>query len=145
MQPPARTAQRAPQRRQIFTGANRFEFDQTKRPPNMAYEWKRVTLAGQEDPENMILAEQNGWTPVPAERHPELAGVRAPKGSEIRRGGLILMEQPIEYKDEAKEMDNFAARHAVESQISRLGLQARQTGARGIRRTMESVSGEEVE
>lgn len=144
-----RADQRMPQRRRIFTPGNRFEYDESKTPPGMTYQWVRATLAGQEDPENLILAEQNGWTPVPAGRHPELAGLRAaetnPNG-EIRRGGQILMEQPKEYYQEAQEMDQFSARHAVESQIARLGLQARREGVkRPFHRTMEPVAGEEVE
>lgn len=143
---PIRAPQRAPQRRRIFTPGNRFEYDESKTPPGMVYQWVRATLAGQEDPENLILAEQNGWQCVPAGRHPELAGQRAAPESEIRRGGLVLMEQPKEWAQEAKEMDEFAARHAVESQISRLGLQARREGVKQpFRRTQEAIAGEEVE
>jgi hypothetical protein len=145
-QSPVRAPQRSPQRRRIFTSGNRFEFDETQIPSGMAYQWVRATLAGQEDPENLILAEQNGWQTVPAGRHPELAGSRVSPESEIRRGGLVLMEQPKEYQQESKEMDDFAARHAVESQISRLGLQARREGVKQpFRRSKETIGGEEIE
>lgn len=142
----ARAPQRIEQRRKIFNPANIFEFDESKIPNGMAYQWVVVTVGGAERPENLIIAEQNGWTPVPAGRHPELAGLRAPKDGAIIRGGQILMEQPKEYRQEAKEMDDFAARHAVESQIARLGLQARQQGVKqAFKRTMEPLAGGEVE
>lgn len=139
-----RQMQRLPPRR-TFTPANRFEFDESKIPAGMGYAWKRVTLAGKEDPENMILCEQNGWVPVPSERHPELVGARAIAGSSIIRGGQMLMELPKQYMDEAIADEKFVARHTVEEQIQRLGLQARQNGAKGIKRTMERIDTEVVE
>src|SRR4029079_10464326 len=92
-------------------------------------------LAGQEDEDNLIIAEQNGWKPVPASRHPELSGQRKaaenPDAAIVKRG-LMLMQQPIEYYEEAREMDKFAADNTIEQQIQRLGLQARQNGARSV-------------
>jgi len=144
-----RQQQRLPQRlppRQVFTPANRFDFDVNKIPPDMVYEWKRVTIGGKEDPENMILCEQNGWTPVPNERHPELVGARAPAGEAIVRGGQMLMQLPKQYKEEAVADEKFTAHHTVEEQIQRLGIQARQNGAKGIKRERRvAVEGEVVE
>lgn len=141
---PQRQTQRLPPR-QVFTPANRFDFDERKIPADMVYEWKRVTLGGKEDPENMILCEQNGWEPVPSERHPELVGARAIAGSSIVRGGQMLMQLPKQYKQEAIADEKFVAHHTVEEQIQRLGLQAKQNGARGIKRTMDRIDGEVVE
>lgn len=140
-----RTAQRAPQRRQIFTGTNKFDIDESRKPADMAYKWARKTIGGLPDEENMIMCDLNGWTPVPAERHPELAGRLAEKGSAIVRGGLQLMEQPQEYQDEARQMDRFEAKHTLEQQVQRLGLQSRRNGAKGIRRTVEAIDAEIVE
>lgn len=140
-----RTPQRPPQRRVIFNSTNKFDFDKSKIPPHMAYVWRRVSLAGQEDKENMIMAEMNGWTPVPANRHPELSGRSAKETEAIIRGGQMLMEQPKEYEKESREMDNFEAKNSLEEQIQRLGLQARRNGARGIGRSLETIAGEIVE
>lgn len=142
--PENRTIQRPPQRRMIYTGANRFDFDKSKIPPGQAYKWLRVTIAGQEDDENRIMAEMNGWTPVPANRHPELSGLSAKSDQAIVRGGLMLVEQPKEYEEESRNMDKFEARNSLEEQVQRLGLQARQNGARGIRRSIEPIEGEIV-
>jgi hypothetical protein len=135
-QPPRaaqRSEQRAPQRIMLRTGSNRFEFDQSLIPSGICYEWKRKTLFGQEDTENLITLEQNGWSPVPAERHPELMGRRAILGAEIVRGGLILMERPADITEEARELDTFAARNQVATQVQRLGLDGRRAAGRGIK------------
>lgn len=134
-----RTSQRAPQRRVIYTGTNRFDFDKSRIPEGMTYAYKRVTCGGMEDTEHQVLCEMNGWTPVPGNRHPELTGSR---GSElpIIRGGQMLMEQPTEWAEESRNLDNFTARHTLEEQVQRLGLAAKKSGAgRGIKRSMEVV------
>ncbi len=140
-----RAIQRPPQRRVIFNSANKFDFDKSKIPSHMSYVWRRVTLAGQEDKENLVMAEMNGWTPVPANRHPELAGRNAKETEAIVRGGQMLMEQPKEYEKESRDMENFEAKNSLEEQIQRLGLQARRNGARGIGRSLDTIAGEIVE
>jgi hypothetical protein len=134
---PQRSEQRVQQRITLRTGSNRFEFDRDLIPPGMTYEWKRKTIFGQDDQENMINLEQNGWTPVPAERHIELTGRRAVTGAEILRGGLVLMERPDEITAEAREMDTFAARHQVASQVQRLGLEGKRVAGKGFKTTYD--------
>lgn len=133
--PAQRSQQRVPQRLILRTGSNRFDLDQTLVPQGMTYEWKRKTMFGQEDTENLITLEHNGWEPVPADRHPELMGRRAIAGQEICRGGLMLMERPEEITDEAREIDTFAARHQVASQVQRLGLEGHRAAGKGIKTT----------
>jgi hypothetical protein len=134
-----RSEQRVQQRFTLRTGSNRFEFDQDLIPPGMTYEWKRKTMFGAEDTENMINLEHNGWTPVPAERHLELSGRRAVAGAEIVRGGLVLMERPAEITEEVRDMDTFAARHQVASQMQRLGLEGKRAAGKGIKTTYEPM------
>lgn len=133
-----RSEQRVPQRLTLRTGSNRYDFDRSVIPSGMTYEWKRKTLFGQDDTENMINLEHNGWTPVPAERHPELSGRRAATGSEIVRGGLILMERPDEITEEARELDTFAARHQVAAQVQRLGLEGKRAAGKGFKTTYDA-------
>lgn len=140
-----RAPQRPPQRRVIYNATNKFDFDRSRIPSHMSYVWRRVTLAGQEDKENLVMAEMNGWTPVPANRHPELAGRSAKETEAIIRGGQMLMEQPKEYAVESREMENFEAKNSLEEQIQRLGLQSRRNGARGIARSFDTIAGEIVE
>lgn len=131
--PVQRSEQRVPQRLVLRTGSNRFEFDRSMIPSGQTYEWKRKSVFGQEDHENLVNLEQNGWTPVPADRHPELSGRRAIAGAEICRGGLILMERPNEITEEARELDNFAAKHQVAAQVQRLGLEGKRVAGKGIK------------
>lgn len=146
----SRDQQRLPARlppRRVFNPTNRFDYDESKRPADVVYEWKLVTVGGMETPEEQILAEQNGWKPVPASRHPEMTGARAQKDGAIIRGGQILMELPKQWYDEAREMDQFTARHTVEEQIQRLGIEGRKNGGPrgGVKRgPMMPVSGEEI-
>jgi hypothetical protein len=126
-----RSEQRTPQRVVIRTSANRYDYDKSKQPAHMDYGWKRMTIAGQEDTEHLINCDENGWLPVPPERHPELAGRRT-KGSEIVRGGLVLMERPKEITEEARNLDKFAASHQVASQVQRLGLEGKTKVGKGI-------------
>lgn len=137
--PAQRSDQREPQRFILRTGSNRFEFDQSCIPGGMTYEWKRATIFGQEDTENLINLDQNGWSPVPAERHPELMGRRAVAGGEIRRGGLVLMERAQEITEEARDLDTFAARNQVATQVQRLGLEGKRAAGRGIKTHYEAV------
>lgn len=136
---PQRSAQRTPQRGIVIASAgNRFDVDMGKIPPGMTYEWKAQTVMGFELTEQQIMQEANGWVPVPPERHPELTGSRMAKDTKaIKRGGQILMERPKEITEESRNMDTFAARYAVASQLQKLKLTGHRAGGKGIKRTYE--------
>lgn len=142
----ARAPQRAlPPRTKIYNAANQFDYDTSKTPSDMKYQWIATSVAGQET-RNAIVAEMNGWRAVPADRHPELAGMRATSDQTIDIGGQRLYEIPLEWAQESIDVDNFAARNAVESQVARLGLASKREGVRApFRRSMEQVGGEDVE
>ncbi len=143
--PIQRSQQRVPQRPLVVrTGSNRFDFDRDMIPAGMVYEWRRKTMFGAEDVENLINLDMNGWTPVPADRHPELSGRRVTVGGEIVRGGLILLERPSEISDEARELDTFAARNQVAQQIQRLGLEGKRAAGKGIKTSYEAPEGANV-
>ena len=136
---PQRTPQRPPQRRVIHTGENRFNIDKTKIPQEMAYAWKRVSCGGMEDTEHQVICEMNGWTPVPGNRHPELAG-RNGGDRPIIRGGQMLMEQPKEWEKESRSLDEFAAKQTLEEQVQRYSLAGKKVGAKGVSRSREVIS-----
>lgn len=118
-----RTEQRQPmRRRKKLTSADKFYVDQARIPAGMTYEWRRHTIVGQEDREHMIDTYENGFTPVPAERHPELAGMGAKPGQQIERGGLVLMERPAELRDEALAEYGHDAKAQTNMQMRRLKL-----------------------
>lgn len=60
-----------------------------------AYHWVRTHLMGESDPANASMQLRDGWTPVRAEDHPELASAVNAKGN-VEIGGLILCKMPIE-------------------------------------------------
>lgn len=144
MSAPNRLPQRLPPRPKHYTAANIFDYDESRKPAGFQYQWVAVTVAGQET-RNSIVAEMNGWKPVPAERHPELAGPRATAGGEIVVGGQRLMEIPMQYYQEDKEAEEFSARYAVESQVQRLGMASKKDGVKQpFKRSMDPIQ-EEVE
>lgn len=124
---PQRSAQRsAPgQRHKLRTAINRFEYDESKQPEDMDYQWVRVTMLGKEDVEHQVNCEINGWNPVPPSRHPELTGTRLQVGESIVRGGLMLCERPKEISNEARNEDREKAARQVNDHIKRINGQAR--------------------
>lgn len=119
-----RDPQREPQRgrRSSNNGpTHRFHFDPSVIPDGMDYNWKRLTCKGETDTEHQIECAENGWTPVPAERHPDKAGRDAKPGSMIVRGGLVAMERPKQLSKEAVEEDTREAHNQLATQFKRLG------------------------
>lgn len=85
----------------------RLYVDRTKIPTSMKYRWVRENLLNEPDDNNMVDAMQDGWKPVPGDRHPELLPPALPgrerDATVIRRGGLILMELPKEIAEQDRE------------------------------------------
>ena len=137
-----RAEQRPPQRSRMTAHTDPFYYDQSKVPVGMRYEWKAYKVGGAENEERMIQCEQTGWQPVPVHRQPEtttLAKAKEHPNAPIERRGQRLMEIPEEWYQESREADALVAHDTIESQISRLGMQARRNGAKGIGRTKEPV------
>ena len=77
---------------------DRFYFDPNNVPDGWSYEWKRKLLLGAEDPAYQVTLAQQGWTPVPASRHPEMMPSTGTYQT-IERDGQILMERPAVITD----------------------------------------------
>lgn len=147
---PYRGEMRQPQRlppRRIFEPADIFDYDRTKQPEDMQYEYKLVSVAGMEVPREVGLAERNGWKPVPPERHPELRGDRGSPTGTIVIGGQMLMELPKQYYQESRAEEEFKAKHTVEQQVQRLGLEGQRTGGQrgGVKRERRGTPVEIIE
>lgn len=83
---------------------------------------------------------RNGWEPVPLSRHPELmpAGWT---GETIEIEGLLLMERPKVFTDEAREQDARAAREAVLTKEAQLrDGRSNDLGPREVQRFSKSRS-----
>lgn len=133
-----RKPERAPTRIVIRTAENRFDIALDEIPPGMDYGWKVRTVNGKEDREAQINWKLNGWTPVPAGRHPGFTGEPTDSNAEIERGGLILCERPIELTKESAGMDKQKAADQVRTQMDRLAGRARQTGTERVTKLSRS-------
>ena len=89
-------------------------------PEGSSYEWKRYSVVGQEDPFYLAQMREQGWEPVDPRRHPNWLppGYSQPH---IIKGGMILMERPIELTEEARAEQKVLARQQVREAEARLG------------------------
>jgi len=77
-----------------------FYIDPAIIPSGICYQWKTETVMGMQARETLASNLKNGWSPVPAERHPELVPPPLPgypPDTLVRRGGMILCEMPKDY------------------------------------------------
>ena len=100
-----------------------FEVPKEMIPPGWSYQWNAVSISGNSDiiMDQNHMMHQNGWRPVPAERH---AGTLVPKGStgNIIRGQQLLMERPEELTKEAQLEDQRNALQLVNDRNESLKL-----------------------
>ncbi len=132
---PQRTSQREPQRAVAWRSrrtleeieeTGRYFIDPDTIPEGMDYQFKALTVMGEEMREHQIrLARDGAWDPVPASRHPELMGKYLDKqdpNQAIIIGGQILMERPKIYTQQAEAEEHAKARGAVVGQFKSLGI-----------------------
>jgi len=96
----------------LVGGVDRDKYWAPPPPEGWDYQWKLKAVLNQDDIDRIRQNELNGWTPVPLSRIPELMP-RGWKGETIEVGGLVLMERPKVFTDEAREEERRAAREAV--------------------------------
>lgn len=121
--PRAAAARRAAELRahseQLDDITDKYYIDPSIIPDGWAYNWKRHTIYGQEDPSYQIQLAKEGWTPVPRARHPE----KMPHGSTsevILLDGQILMECPLEIVEERRMLSQRAARNQVRAKEAQI-------------------------
>ena len=93
-------------------GADRDKYWAPPPPDGWDYQWKLKSVLNQDDIDRIRQNELNGWTPVPLSRHPELMP-KGWKGDTVEVGGLVLMERPMMFTQEAREEERRLAREAV--------------------------------
>jgi len=107
--------------RKSFDTEDRFHIPAGVVPDGWMYEWKRKSIFGQPDTTHQVNLQRNGWTPVPASRHPGLwMPVDYPGAVEI--DGLALMEIPMALYREAKRDEKRAADEAVRGSRKKMGM-----------------------
>lgn len=89
-------------------------------PEGLSYEWKRWSVSGLEDPFYIAQMREQGWEPVPPKRHPNWVppGYKEPH---IIKGGMILMDRPMELTKEARAELKQLAKQQVREAEQRLG------------------------
>lgn len=125
--PRARAAKRAAELRghlgDDFDGTDEFYINPDDVPDGWAYEWKRKTVLGAEDPAYQVALARAGWEPVPASRHPSYMPMDGHYAT-IERKGMILMERPAEISEEARNKELRKARLQVRNKEEQLGAAA---------------------
>lgn len=115
--PRTRAARRADELRghlgEMDEGTDRFYVDPDSIPDGWTYNWKRFSSYELQDTANQIRVKREGWTPVPAGRHPEMMPQGAAEGDIILRDGLVLMECPTEIVKERQSIELRRARDQV--------------------------------
>lgn len=89
-------------------------------PAGWSYQWNAVTVYGERQTAQQVQAMENGWRPVPAERHD---GVFMPPGFKgaIERDGQMLMERPLVLTQEAQDEEKRKADGLINMQKEAIG------------------------
>jgi hypothetical protein len=110
-------------------GIDVFEIPKSEWPPGYEYQWNPVSVLGNSDvvmDQNMGMYE-NGWRPVPAERHAGRFVAHGTKG-DIIRGGQRLEERPTALCEEARREDVRTAKQLLTDRNDSLKLSAVRNG-----------------
>jgi hypothetical protein len=110
---------------------NPFELPVEQIPEGSSYEWKRWSNVGAQDPFYIASMRDQGWEPVDPKRHPNWVppGYNDPY---ILKGGMILMERPMELTQEANREARQAAQAQISFQEQRLGITPKDTLSRDL-------------
>ena len=95
-------------------GIDQFHIPLDLIPKGWSYQWNTVTIYNRED---LVVGQamqmyENGWRPVPAERHPGRF-VPVGKKGDIVRDGMRLEERPLSMTKEAAAEEEMAARRQM--------------------------------
>ena len=88
-------------------------------PDGMRYNWKTISVLGQQQSRRFGRYQATGWEEVPASRHP---GLFTPKGYEgpIEYDGLVLMEKSEELCRQTEAREYRKARDQVQAKEQQL-------------------------
>jgi len=94
---------------------DKFAFDKRIIPNGWDYQWKTKTVKGWEWTDHLVELAQNGWEPVPPQRHDGVFMPKGYKGPTIERLGMILMERDIRLTLQARGYEKRDAHQAVQN------------------------------
>jgi hypothetical protein len=102
-------------------GSDPYEIPVNEIPVGWTYQWNRVSVLNQELINDQVQMHENGWRPVPAERHPGRWFKPGTTGA-IVLNGLRLEERPAALTHEAVEEGKMVARKQMRDQTDALKL-----------------------
>ena len=107
-------------RRKATINENPYDIPIEEIPEGLTYEWKRMSVVGEVDPFYIAAQREQGWEPVPPKRHPNWVppGYNEPH---IVKGGMILMDRPVELTEEFRREMRQVSRRQVREAEQRLG------------------------
>ena len=121
-----------------LSGVDRDKYWAPPPPSGWDYQWRLKAVLGKDEIDQIRQDELNGWEAVPLSRHPELMP-RDWKGATIEVGGLVLMERPLIFTEEARDAERRAAREAVYTKEAQMKEgRAGDLGARQVNRFNKS-------
>jgi hypothetical protein len=82
--------------------------------PGFSFRWVATHVMGQAEPNNVSKSLREGWEPVRAEDHPEMA-LFANKSGNVEIGGLMLCKAPTELLESRTAYYEDQARRQMES------------------------------
>ena len=118
---PVHAEARRTRRRKATVNEDMFYIPIDEIPEGSSYEWKRHSVQGMEDPFYLAGMREQGWEPVNPKRHPNWVppGYNLPH---IIKGGLILMERPMELTNEFRAEQRALAKTQQREAEQRLGM-----------------------
>lgn len=122
---------------------DKFFIDPRLIPDGWSYEWKRVSVYGQPDPDHMINLKSNHWRPVPLARHPNMMPGISKDGetTAIIKDGQMLMERPLYLTIDAQQEDYEIAVGQVQKLPQDMTNAPVGTFARSGNRTLDATTG----
>lgn len=110
------------------SGSNELDLPANLAPDGWTYELKAMSIVGQENRHHMLGRLREGWTPVPASRHPWLMPAGHQGAIEIK--GLQLMERPTILVNRAKKAEEREALDQIRNSEAKLHEAPANTGPR---------------
>lgn len=92
-----------------------------KEHPDWVYRYVRTATLGKDDPTNVSRSRREGWEPVKASEHPEIAMVSDDGNRDsVEIGGLILCRAPRKFMEQRKayyEKKTWEQQQAVDNDL----------------------------
>lgn len=111
-------------RRRKGGARNDFDFHSSEIPEGWDYQWIRHTVHGDAQDSEIFDMMENGWRPVPHERHASRFAKTDVNGKGcIMRQGQLLVERPMHLTQEARAEDQRRANDQMRGQFQRFNVE----------------------